>query len=213
MTGTQPIRVMIVDDHAVVRSGLAAFLLVYDDMELVGEAEGGQEAVDQCKKFQPDVVLMDLLMPDMDGATATRTIRRRYPQIQVIALTSFREEELVQGALQAGAISYLLKNVSADELAEAIRSAYAGRPTLAPEAAEALIHAASQPPKLGFDLTDREREVLALMVHGLNNLEIAEQLVVSRSTVRFHVSNILSKLEAVNRAEAVGLAVQHKLIS
>jgi NarL family two-component system response regulator LiaR len=127
--------------------------------------------------------------------------------------TSFREEELVQGALQAGAISYLLKNVSADELAEAIRSTYAGRSTLAPEAAEALIHAAAQPPKLGFDLTEREREVLALMVHGLNNLEIAERLVVSRSTVRFHVSNILSKLEATNRAEAVGLAVQHKLVS
>jgi len=213
MTEQKPIRVMIVDDHAVVRSGLAAFMLVYDDMELVGEAEGGQEAVDQCKKFQPDVVLMDLMMPDMDGATATRAIRQRCPQIQVIALTSFREEELVQGALQAGAISYLLKNVSADELAEAIRSAYAGRSTLAPEAAEALIHAAAQPPKLGFDLTDREREVLALMVRGLNNLEIAEQLVVSRSTVRFHVSNILSKLEAANRAEAVGLAVQHKLVS
>lgn len=212
MSETKPIRVMIVDDHAVVRSGLAAFLLVYDDLELVGQAEGGQEAVDQCKKLQPDVVLMDLVMPDMDGATATRAIRQRYPQVQVIALTSFREEELVQGALQAGAISYLLKNVSADELAEAIRSAYAGHATLAPEAAEALIQAAAQPPKLGFDLTDREREVLALMVHGLNNLEIAERLVVSRSTVRFHVSNILSKLEAVNRAEAVGLAVQHKLV-
>jgi NarL family two-component system response regulator LiaR len=169
--------------------------------------------VRQCEKLQPEVVLMDLVMPDMDGATATRAIRQRYPQVQVIALTSFREEELVQGALQAGAISYLLKNVSADELAEAIRSAYAGRSTLAPEAAEALIHAAAQPPKLGFDLTEREREVLALMVHGLNNLEIAERLVVSRSTVRFHVSNILSKLEASNRAEAVGLAVQHKLAS
>jgi len=213
MTETKPIRVMVVDDHAVVRSGLAAFLLVYDDMELVGEAEGGQEAVDQCEKVKPDVVLMDLVMPDVDGATATRAIRQRYPHMQVIALTSFREEELVQGALQAGAISYLLKNVSADELAEAIRSAYAGRPTLAPEAAEALIHAAAQPPKLGFDLTEREREVLALMVRGLNNLEIAERLVVSRSTVRFHVSNILSKLEAANRAEAVGLAVQHKLVS
>jgi NarL family two-component system response regulator LiaR len=204
---------MIVDDHAVVRSGLAAFLLVYDDMELIGEAEGGEEAVRQCEKLQPDVVLMDLVMPDMDGATATRAIRQRCPQVQVIALTSFREEELVQGALQAGAISYLLKNVSADELAEAIRSACAGRSTLAPEAAEALIHAAAQPPKLGFDLTEREREVLALMVQGLNNLEIAERLVVSRSTVRFHVSNILSKLEATNRAEAVGLAVQHKLVS
>lgn len=213
MTETKPIRVMIVDDHAVVRSGLAAFLLVYDDMELIGEAEGGEEAVRQCEKLQPDVVLMDLVMPDMDGATATRAIRQRYPQMQVIALTSFREEELVQGALQAGAISYLLKNVSADELAEAIRSACAGRSTLAPEAAEALIHAAAQPPKLGFDLTEREREVLALMVQGLNNLEIAERLVVSRSTVRFHVSNILSKLEATNRAEAVGLAVQHKLVS
>jgi len=213
MTETNPIRVMIVDDHAVVRSGLAAFLLVYDDMELIGEAEGGEEAVGQCEKLQPDVVLMDLVMPDMDGATATRAIRQRCPQVQVIALTSFREEELVQGALQAGAISYLLKNVSADELAEAIRSTYAGRSTLAPEAAEALIHAAAQPPKLGFDLTEREREVLALMVHGLNNLEIAERLVVSRSTVRFHVSNILSKLEAINRAEAVGLAVQHKLVT
>lgn len=213
MTEIGPIRVMIVDDHAVVRSGLAAFLLAYDDLELIGEAEGGEEAVRLCEKLQPDVVLMDLVMPDMDGATATRTIRQRYPQAQVIALTSFREEELVQGVLQAGAISYLLKNVSADELAEAIRSAYAGRPTLAPEAAEALIHAAAQPPKLGFDLTEREREVLALMVHGLNNLEIAERLVVSRSTVRFHVSNILSKLEATNRAEAVGLAVQHKLVS
>lgn len=213
MTGTKPIRVMIVDDHAVVRSGLTAFLMVYDDMELVGEAEGGEEAVDQCEKLQPDVVLMDLVMPDVDGATATRAIRQRWPRVQVIALTSFREEELVQGALQAGAISYLLKNVSADELAEAIRSAHAGRPTLAPEAAEALIHAAAQPPKLGFDLTEREREVLTLMVHGLNNLEIAERLVVSRSTVRFHVSNILSKLEAANRAEAVGLAVQHKLVS
>ncbi len=213
MTDTKPIRVMIVDDHAVVRSGLAAFLLVYDDMELVGEAEGGREAVDQCENLQPDVVLMDLVMPDMDGATATRAIRQRWPRVQVIALTSFREEELVQGALQAGAISYLLKNVSADELAEAIRSTYVGRPTLAPEAAEALIHAAAQPPKLGFDLTEREREVLALMVQGLNNLEIAERLVVSRSTVRFHVSNILSKLEAANRTEAVGLAVQHKLVS
>ncbi len=213
MTETRSIRVMIVDDHAVVRSGLTAFLLVYDDMELVGEAEGGREAVRQCERLQPDVVLMDLVMPDMDGATATQAIRQRYPQVQVVALTSFREEELVQGALQAGAISYLLKNVSADELAEAIRSAYAGRPTLAPEAAVALIHAAAQPRKLGFDLTEREREVLALMVRGLNNLEIAERLVVSRSTVRFHVSNILSKLEAANRAEAVGLAVQHKLVS
>jgi NarL family two-component system response regulator LiaR len=213
MTKSNPIRVMIVDDHAVVRSGLAAFLLAFDDMELVGEAEEGEEAVRLCTKLQPDVVLMDLVMPGTDGVTATRTIRQRYPQVQVIALTSFREEELVEGALEAGALSYLLKNVSADELAEAIRSAYSGRPTLAPEATEALIHVATHPSKLGNDLTERERGVLALMIKGLNNVEIAERLVISRSTVRFHVSNILSKLNAANRAEAVALAVQHKLVT
>jgi NarL family two-component system response regulator LiaR len=161
---------------------------------------------------QPDVVLMDLVMPGMDGAAATRAIRERCPQVQVIALTSFKEDELVQGALQAGAISYLLKNVSADELADAIRAAHAGRPTLAPEAAQALVQAASHPPPPGHDLTPREREVLALMVEGLSNPQIAERLVVSRSTVKFHVSSILSKLGVDGRTEAVALAVQNHLV-
>jgi serine phosphatase RsbU (regulator of sigma subunit)/DNA-binding NarL/FixJ family response regulator len=134
-----PIRVLLVDDHAVVRRGLSAFLLVFDDLELVGEAGGGEEAVRLCEQLQPDVVLMDLMMPEMNGAAATRAIRERCPQVQVIALTSFMEKELVQGALEAGAIGYLLKNVSTDELADAIRAAYAGRPTLAPEAAQALV--------------------------------------------------------------------------
>jgi NarL family two-component system response regulator LiaR len=204
---------MIVDDHAVVRSGLAAFLLAFDDLELVGEAGGGEEAVQLCPQVQPDVVLMDLVMPKMDGATATRAIRERCPEVQVIALTSFKEEELVQGVLQAGAISYLLKNVSADELVSAIRAAHAGRPILAPEAAQALIHAATHPPAPGQDLTPREREVLALMVAGLNNPDIAQRLVVSQSTVKFHVSSILSKLGATSRTEAVALAVQHHLVS
>jgi NarL family two-component system response regulator LiaR len=212
MNETKPIGVLIVDDHAVVRSGLAAFLLVFDDMELVGQAAGGEEAVRLCAELEPDVVLMDLVMPEVDGATATRSIRGSCPHVQVIALTSFREQELVQAALEAGAISYLLKNVNADELAQAIRLAHAGRATLAPEAAEALIQAATHSPRLGHDLTRREREVLALIVKGLNNMEIAERLVVSRSTVRFHVSNILSKFGAANRAEAVGLAVQHKVV-
>lgn len=212
MTDRETIRVLLVDDHAVVRSGLSAFLMVHDDLELVGEAGSGQEAVDQCERLKPHVVLMDMMMPGMDGATATRVIRQRQPQTQVIALTSFKEEDLVHDALEAGAIGYLLKNVTADELADAIRKAHKGRPTLSPEATQALIHATTQPPPLGHDLTTREREVLALMAQGISNPGIADQLFVSRSTVKFHVSSILSKLGASTRTEAVAMALQHRLV-
>jgi NarL family two-component system response regulator LiaR len=207
-----PIRVLIVDDHAVVRSGLSAFLLAYEDLEMVGDAANGAEAIRLCEKFRPDVILMDLVMPGMDGAAATRAIRAQHPDVQVIALTSFKEEDLVQGALQAGAIGYLLKNVSADELAGAIRAAHSGRPTLAPEAAEALIQAAMHKPSVGYDLTDREKEILKLMTEGLSNPEMADRLFVSRSTIKFHVSNILSKLGAESRTEAVAIAIHNNLL-
>ncbi len=213
MSDPEPIRVVIVDDHDMVRRGLAAFLKAKSGLELVGEASNGKEAVRVCERVQPDVVLMDLVMPEMTGAAATELIREQCPQVQVIALTSFGEKELVEEALQAGAIGYLLKNVSANELAEAIRAAHAGRPTLAPEAAEALVRTTSEGPALGHDLTEREREVLALMVEGLTNPEIGERLVVSRSTAKAHVSNILSKLGVSNRAEAVAIALQQKLVT
>jgi NarL family two-component system response regulator LiaR len=212
MNMSEPIRVMIVDDHDMVRKGLATFLKVNADLELVGEARDGQEALRMCAQVRPDVVLMDLVMPEMDGTTATRLIREKWPEVRVLALTSFQEQDLVREVLQAGAIGYLLKNVTVDELAEAVRGAYAGRSTLAPEAAQALIQTAGQQPERDYGLTPREQEVLALMVEGLSNPDIAERLSVSRSTARAHVSNILSKLEVSNRAEAIALALRQKLV-
>ncbi|MDH4209070.1 MAG: response regulator transcription factor [Anaerolineae bacterium] len=212
MSSSDTIRVVIVDDHDMVRRGLSAFLKAKPDLELVGEARNGREALLVCERVQPHVILMDLVMPEMSGAEATLAIRERCPGVRVIALTSFQDHELVQQALQAGAISYLLKNVSANELADAIRAAHSGRSTLAPEAAQALVQSAAQEPAPGHDLTAREREVLALMAQGLTNPQIAESLVVSRATAKAHVSNILSKLGVSNRAEAISLALQHKIL-
>ena len=213
ISSSQPIRVMLVDDHTMVRRGLATFLKVFDDLQLAGEAESGAAAIQLCGEILPDVVLMDMAMPDMDGATATRAIRQQFPQVQVLVLTSFKEGDLIKNALEAGAIGYLLKDVSADELARAIRAAHAGRVTLSPEAAQALVQITQQLPIPGLDLTEREREVLALMVEGLNNTQIAGRLTVSPSTIKSHVSSILSKLGVASRTEAVTLALRNRIVS
>jgi len=207
------IRVMIVDDHAVVRSGLEYSMLAQDDIEMVASLESGEQAVEQCGELEPDVVLMDMMMHGMDGASATAALLERCPQARVLILTSFREGATVQKALKAGALGYLLKDIGMDELGDAIRAAHAGRGTLAPDAARSLAEAAMQPPRLGADITERELEVLVLVATGKSNVEIADELSVSVSTARFHVSTILSKLGATNRAEAAALAVKHGLVT
>jgi len=215
MMADKPIRVMVVDDQFIVRSGLATFVSIQPDLELVGEAHDGEEAVRVAAAAQPDVILMDMMMPKMNGVEATRTILQQQPKIKILALTSFKDKELVHGILRAGATGYLLKDVTADELAAAIRNVHMGRTALAPEAMQALLEQrpADPAPALGHDLTAREHDVLALMVRGLSNPQIAETLIVSLSTVKFHVSSILSKLQAATRSEAVRIALQHKLVS
>ncbi|MFH1524323.1 MAG: response regulator transcription factor [Chloroflexota bacterium] len=211
MSEQAKIRVMIVDDHAVVRSGLGAFIATIPDLELIGEAENGEQAVVRAKALRPDVILMDLMMSGMDGVTATRTIKEQNPSVQIIVLTSFQEDELVRNAMNAGAIGYLMKNVTVHELETAIRAAKKGKMFLSPEAAQSLVRATQQPVEAEM-LTEREREILKLMTEGLNNAEIAERIVVSISTVKYHVSNILVKLSVDNRVAAVTTAIQKKII-
>jgi NarL family two-component system response regulator LiaR len=202
------IRVLIADDHYMVREGLKVFLSAQEDLEVVGEATDGAEAVERCRQLQPDVVLMDVLMPVMDGAEATAAIKEEWPETQVIVLTSFVDEKLVESVLDAGAISYLLKDTHPERLAQAIRDAYRGRGSIDASAMQALMHKKEE---VGRDLTAREREVLALLAAGLSNNEIAEKLTLSPGTVRLHVSNVLTKLGAPNRTSAAIIAMKHGL--
>lgn len=212
MTEPTAIRVMIVDDHLMVRDGLRMFLSNYDDLEVVAEAEDGAQAIELCAEALPDVVLMDLVMPTLDGPMATARMRKAHPQVQVIALTSFIEEDLIRQAIQAGAVGYLLKDINPSKLAEAIRAAHRGEPSIDSAVARVLALATRQPLPPGTDLTPREREVLPLLVAGKTNKGIGEALNLSPSTVRQHVSNILSKLGAKTRTEAATLAMQHNLV-
>lgn len=207
------IRVLVVDDHKVVRTGLRTFLAVHDDLELVGEAGNGEEAIEQCAAFNPDVVLMDLKMPIMDGPTAIAHIRRRFPAIKVVALTSFDDDRTAQLALEAGAIGYLFKDVEEDELTSAIRLANQGRGVVAPEAMQALVaRSLRENEEYSVGLTPREQETLHLVARGLTNPEIADKMMVSVSTVNFHVHNVLEKLGAKTRTEAVVIAAREGLI-
>lgn len=208
------IRVIIVDDHVMVRSGLRLFLLAFEDLKLVGEAGNGDEAIRICYREKPDVVLMDMVMPVMDGVRATREICSQFPRTRVIGLTSFYEPEMIQNMLDAGAVSFLLKSISAAELAQAIRDTNNGKSTISPEIHDLLRGRRPVPAHLSeYSLTEREREVLACVMSGFNNTQIAQELVISLSTAKFHVSNIIKKLGVSNRAEAVALALREGLVA
>ena len=212
----QKIRVLIVDDHPLVRQGIGSFIEAQDDMEVAGEASNGREAVAQVAQLKPDVVLMDLVMPEMDGIASPREIKSRYPETKILALTSFVNDEQVIPALQAGASGYLLKDIAADQLMDAIRAANRGETPLAPVVATKLVTGMrgtrdEDTVKLEA-LSEREREVLGLLGKGLSNKEIAARLVISEKTVKFHVSSILSKLQLSDRTQAALFAAKHGLV-
>ena len=205
-------RVLITDDHKVVRRGLRGFLERDQALEVVGEAGNGEEAVSMARRLGPDVVLMDLLMPVMDGVEATREIRRELPEVEVVALTSVLEDASVTGAVKAGAIGYLLKTTDADELCEAIKAAAAGQVQLAPEAAARLMREV-RAPESPEALTERETEVLKLIAHGKANKQIARELFIDESTIKSHVHSILSKLSVKSRTQAALHAVRVGLVA
>jgi DNA-binding NarL/FixJ family response regulator len=208
------IRVLLVDDHAVVRRGLRGFFELLDDIEIVGEAEDGRAAVALVEALVPDVVLMDLLMPVMDGIAATAEIKARFPDVEVVALTSFIEEERVTAALEAGATGYLLKDADADDVAVAVRRAHAGEVHLDPQVARLLarrIRTRREDGPAHEPLTEREREVLSLVAKGHSNKEIAALLDITERTARTHVSNILGKLDLASRTQAALWAIEHRI--
>ena len=207
-----PIKVMVVDDHPVVRSGLRDMLSIFDDIELLGDASGGRELLDQLQELVPDLILMDMVMPQMDGLETTRAVLTQFPDVKIVILTTFPQGHVVRDALEAGAVGFLTKHTEIDALADAIRASHSGQTILAPEATAALMKTQANSPRLGQDLTKRELQVLALLVDGLSNQEIALRLKISPETVKHHVSACMSKLQAANRAQAAALAVELQLV-
>jgi DNA-binding NarL/FixJ family response regulator len=207
------IRVLIVDDHAVVRMGLRAFFDLLPDIEVVGDAADGSEGVAMCRRLAPDVVLMDLLMPNMDGITAIGRIKAEQPETEIVTMTSFIEEEKVTAALEAGASGYVLKDADAEEVAQAVRAAYAGEVHLDPQVARMLAQRlrARREPEPVEPLTEREKDVMRLLGQGMSNKEIGAQLFITERTARTYVSNILGKLGLASRTQAALWAVEHKL--
>ena len=210
-------RVVVVDDHHAVRTGISAVLLAVNDIELVGAAADGQEALRVCEDVRPDVVIMDLKLPKVDGITAIRELRRRDPEVQVLALTSFPDEYWVQEALNAGATSYLLKNVELDALVAAVRATHQGRMTLSPESTQALVRTVTRSPSSEStsprgELTAREKDVLALVVDGLGNKQIAERLTITVATVKYHIQHLYGKLGIKTRTGLVAQALQRSLV-
>jgi len=216
MTGQKPIRVLIADDHPIVRRGLRSLLSTEPDLELAGEAENGVEAVELARSLRPDVILLDLVMPQMDGLEALRRIKQDNPEARILVITSFADDEKVFPAIRSGALGYILKEAPPDMLVQAIRAVHRGEASLHPIIARKVIGELSQPsdlPPTECPLTQRELDVLGLIGRGLTNQEIAEQLVVSEGTVRFHVSNILGKLHLANRTQAALYALKEGLSS
>jgi NarL family two-component system response regulator LiaR len=210
---SKTIRILIADDHSITRSGIKTVLSICDDLTLVGEAANGAEALDMCDKARPDVILMDVNMPVMDGVEATVKIKEKCPNIKIIALTSYVDKKLVTDMLKAGAISYVIKNISPDELVKAIRDAYLGKTTFSSEASKAVVEELTNPSSERFNLTGKEQKVLKLLSKGYSNENIAKELFISSHTVKFHISNILNKLGVASRTEAVFVATKNDLIN
>jgi two-component system, NarL family, response regulator LiaR len=206
------IKVMIADDHPLVRYGIKTLFEACDDIILVAEAENGRQAIEMCEKYKPDIILMDMIMPVLDGAQATEQIINKRPNVKIIALTSFDDKDLIKKSIKAGAVSYILKNISGAKLVKTIKDVYKGNFALSPQATNILLSELREPKNENIKLTGREKEILALIVEGLSNKQIAKKLFLSSSTVQFHVSNILRKLGVNKRTEAAYLALKQNLV-